>query len=175
VYAVYEAVVWGKPFYERVITVTGEAINKPKNLLVPLGIKLQDIIDYCGGLKLNKVQAVFGGPMMGRAQDNLDVPIIKGTSGVIFMPYEEKLDLKETDCIRCGRCLNVCPRGLMPLELNKLIKAKRWQELDKYYLSECMLCGACSFVCPAGIPLTYRMALGKKAQHNIRKAQAKKK
>lgn len=175
VYAVYEAVILGKPFYERVITVTGEAINKPKNLLVPLGIKLKDIMEYCGGLKHDKVQAVFGGLMMGIAQESLDVPIIKGTSGIIFMPYKEELNIKETDCIRCGRCLNVCPRGLMPLELNKLIKAKRWQELDKYYLSECMLCGACSFACPAGIPLTYRMALGKKAQHNIRKAKAKKK
>lgn len=174
VHAVYEAVCCAKPFYERVITVTGEAINQPKNLLVRLGTRLEDIINYCGGIKVDKVQAIFGGPMMGIAQDNLDMPITKGTSGIIFMPFNKRNERKESPCIRCGKCVDVCPRGLLPLEMNKLIKSKKWNVLDDYYISECMLCGACAYVCPANIPLATRMALGKKAAVSIKRAGANK-
>lgn len=174
VYAVFEAVCRKKPFYEKVITVSGQAIKQPKNLLVRVGTMLQDIIDCCGGIEDKELKVIFGGPMMGIAQDNLDMPIIKETSAVLFMPYNKRNELTEASCIRCGACVDVCPRGLLPLEMNKIIKKKKWNELEALNISECMLCGACAYVCPANIPLSTRMALGKKALANIKKVKLKK-
>jgi len=174
VFAVFEAVCCMKPFYERVITVTGQAIKQPKNLLVRIGTRLQDVIDYCGGLQANKLRVIFGGPMMGIAQDNLDMPITKEISAVIFIPFNKNDELNESSCIRCGACIDVCPMGLLPLEMNKIIKIKKWDELEAYNISECMLCGACAYACPAQIPLVARMALGKKALINIKKVKLKK-
>ncbi len=174
VYAVFEAVCRKKPFYERVITVTGRGIKEPKNLLVRIGTRLQDIINYCGGFQADKLRIIYGGPMMGVAQDNLDMPITKETSGIICLPFNKKEEIKESACLRCGRCVDVCPRNLLPLEMNRLIKNKKWDELEAYNISECMLCGACNYICPANIPLAARMALGKRALTSIKKVRSRK-
>ncbi len=161
VLAIYEAVCLNKPLYEKVITVTGEGIGKPKNLRVRVGALLKDIIEVCGGITCDEVEIIFGGPMMGVAVDNLEVPILKGTPGVLILP-KERIDLQEElPCIRCGRCVDVCPVGLLPTELNKLVENKQWDALDELYISECMECGSCAYVCPSKIPLVQRIKKGK--------------
>ena len=107
--------------------------------------------------------------MMGRAQTDINVPVVKGTSGIIFLPAKS-LDLsKESACIRCGRCVEVCPVRLLPLEINKLVKNKKWERLNAYHISECMLCGACAYVCPSKIPLVQRLKLGQKITKRLQK------
>ncbi len=165
---VYEAVCLGKPLYEKVITVTGKGIKKPGNLKVRIGTLLKDIIEYSGGVFEDEMEVIFGGPMMGRAQIDINVPVVKGTSGIVFLPAKS-LDLsKESACIRCGRCVEVCPVRLLPLEINKLVKNKKWERLNAYYISECMLCGACAYVCPSKIPLVQRLKLGQKVTERLK-------
>jgi Na+-translocating ferredoxin:NAD+ oxidoreductase subunit C len=160
----------GLPLVERVVTVSGRGINRPANLLVPVGTRLRHVIDHCGGLNESAAEIVFGGPMMGMVQADLDTPITKGTTGVVVLTHEETAARKTYPCIRCGRCLDACPVFLMPQQLGSLAQLGRYSEMEDWNLNDCMLCGSCSYVCPSHIPLSQMFALSKAA---LRRQKAK--
>lgn len=147
VYAIRELLKKGKPLIERVITVSGPGIKNPKNLLVPLGITFQEVIDYCGGIEYEEAKVIMGGPLTGVAQYCLDVPVTKGVSGILVLPPDKEID-KEGVCIRCGKCVNSCPMGLMPNFIADYAKAKKWDMVKKYNVLDCIECGICAYVCP---------------------------
>lgn len=153
----------GQPLIERIVSVTGRGVNRPSNLIVPVGVKLRDVLDFCGGLNENAAEILFGGPMMGMVQADLDVPVTKGTSGIVVLTHEETAPRETYPCIKCGRCLDACPVFLMPQQLGALAQAGRYEEMNDWNLADCMLCGSCSFVCPSHIPLSQMFALSKAA------------
>jgi electron transport complex protein RnfC len=153
----------GLPLVERIVTVTGLGIRRPSNLIVPVGTKLGDLIDACGGMTDDAREIVFGGPMMGAAQANLETPLAKGTTGVIVLGEGEVKRQASYPCIRCGHCLDACPVFLNPQQLGKLAAAKRYDEMVAFHLSDCMLCGCCSYVCPSNIPLSQQFAAARVA------------
>ncbi len=159
--AITEAIKWGKPLLERVVTVTGSAVKNPSNLLVPLGTPFSHIIDECGGFKEDVGKIIMGGPMMGISQYTLDIPVVKGTSGILVLTRAEALFKEEKACIKCARCIDHCPMGLLPTTLVRLVKGERWDSLKEYNISECIECGCCSYVCPSKIPLVHFIKLGK--------------
>jgi electron transport complex protein RnfC len=149
------------PLIERVVTVTGPGVRNPSTLLVPVGAELGEVIDYCGGLKDNVKQVLFGGPMMGAPQQYLEVPILKGTSGILCLTESQVRYRKEYPCIRCATCVDACPVYLNPSELGQLARVRRWDEMIKYHIWDCMECGSCSYVCPSNIPLVQRFRVAK--------------
>jgi electron transport complex protein RnfC len=153
----------GLPLVERVVTVTGYGVRKPANLIVPVGTKLGDLLEMCGGLTDDAEEIVFGGPMMGIAQRSLDVPIIKGTTGVVALTKHEVLGRTQYPCIRCGACLDACPVFLNPSALAELAGAQRYEQMEALHLQDCMLCGSCSYVCPSNIPLSQLFQASKTA------------
>ena len=159
-----------QPLIERIVTVTGPGINRPSNLLVPIGTKLSDVLEYCGGLKENTLQILFGGPMMGAPQLHLDVPIMKGTSGILCLTDVEVQEREEYPCIRCLRCVDACPVYLNPSRLGALAKVRQYEEMMDYHILDCMECGSCSYVCPSNIPLVQRFRVAKAL---LREKQAK--
>jgi len=162
VFAVYEAVYLRKPLYERVITVSGSFPNIAKNILVRIGTPIKDILDYCGvSPKLDIYKIVMGGPMTGVAQSNLNAPIIKGTSGILVLDKRFKLEERELECIRCSRCIQACPAGLMPCMIGLSSKKEKFDIAGSYDPFDCMECGSCSFVCPSNIPLVQLVKLAK--------------
>jgi electron transport complex protein RnfC len=132
-------------------------------LIVPVGTKLGDLIEACGGLTDDAREIVFGGPMMGASQANLDTPLTKGTTGVVVLAKRECRTEASTACIRCGRCLDACPVFLNPQHLGKLAAAGRYEEMSPFHLADCMVCGCCSYVCPANIPLSQQFQAAKVA------------
>jgi electron transport complex protein RnfC len=161
----------GIPLIERVITVTGPAVAQPRNLLVPLGTQVSAILEHCGGLLPDAREVIFGGPMMGMAQKSLDVPLLKGTSGLLCLDQGAAEPLREYACIRCGRCLDACPMLLNPTRLAQLARAELLDELESYHLMNCFECASCSFACPSHIPLVQWMRIGKALLRN-RKASS---
>jgi electron transport complex protein RnfC len=151
----------GIPLVERVLTVTGPAIVKPRNLVVPLGTPLSAVLDHCGGLTPQATQVVFGGPMMGMPQKSLDVPTLKGTSGILCLDRTSMITMREYACIRCGRCLEACPMFLNPTRLAQLVRYERVEELEGHHLLSCFECASCSFSCPSAIPLVQYLRIGK--------------
>lgn len=163
--AVYDAVVLDKPFYEKVITVSGRGIQQSANLLVKVGTKVRDIVDYLGGIRPELTKVVLGGPMMGFAVSTLDIPITKTTSSVLFLTDEEIDTTPHSQCIRCGWCLDACPMGLEPKEIGLYVEANHGEETEPFGVFECFECGSCSYVCPAKRPLVQFVRLAKmKAQ-----------
>jgi len=158
-FAIRHAVKRRIPLIERAITVTGSAIKEPQNLWVRIGTLFGDIISECGGLLGNPEKIVAGGPMMGIAQHTLDVPLIKGTSGILVMNEVETIP--EGECIRCGKCVDVCPVYLMPTLIAQNVKHKDWESVRRYNPFDCMECGSCAYVCPAKIPLVQYIKWGK--------------
>lgn len=152
---------YGMPLIERVVTVTGPGIRTPKTLLAPVGTELADVLDYCGGLVEDARQVIFGGPMMGSPQQRLDVPILKGTSGILCLTSGQVEYRREYACIRCSSCLDACPVFLNPSMLGMLARSARYDEMLTYNLYDCMECGSCSFVCPSNIPLVQRFRVAK--------------
>lgn len=163
---------FGQPVIERVVTVTGPGIRRPANLLVPIGTRLSEVIGHCGGLHNNVRQILFGGPMMGAAQRHLDIPIMKGTSGVLFLTAGEVVPREEYPCIRCMRCVDACPVYLNPSRLGTLAKMRRYEEMVDFHIMDCMECGSCSYVCPSNIPLVQRFRVSKAL---LREKQAREK
>ncbi|MBQ8028582.1 MAG: electron transport complex subunit RsxC [Clostridia bacterium] len=151
----------GKPLISRSITVDGTAIKEPKNIRVPIGTNLQDIIDYCGGFKSEPRKIIFGGPMMGVALCSLDAPLCKQNNALLSFEDSKNITKKERDCIRCGKCVSVCPMSLMPTNIEKFAKIKDVDSLKKSGIMVCMECGSCSFACPSGRPLVQYMRLAK--------------
>jgi Na+-translocating ferredoxin:NAD+ oxidoreductase subunit C len=148
--AVYEAVCKGRPLVDRVVTVSGEAIARPKNLLVRIGTPIGDLINACGGITMEKATVIMGGPMTGTAVGSLDFPVIKGTSGIVVLPHENQVIAGDVVCIRCGRCFNACPQGLKPFDMAELDGPGLIDEAKKLNVLDCCACGVCSVVCPAG-------------------------
>lgn len=159
--ALAQAIKTGMPLVERVLTVTGN-VATPKNLRVKIGTSFQELIDQCGGLLPNTARLLMGGPMMGIAQHTTDVPVIKGTSGILAL--DEATAAKEEEeypCIRCGRCQESCPMGLQPLYLKAYTDAAWWPFVERYRPLDCVECGTCSYRCPAGLPLVQWIRLAK--------------
>lgn len=154
-YAVYEAVYKDKPLIERLVTFAGKILEKPQNLWVRIGTLIKDLLEsQILRLKSEPKKLIFGGPMMGIAQESLEVPILKGTGGVLFFGDRDLIFKDEFNCIRCGRCVEVCPMNLLPCRIYTLIKNSEFSSLKEFYISDCIECGSCSYVCPAGIPLS---------------------
>ena len=158
--AVYEAVTGKKPLYERVVTVTGECIANPKNILAPVGTKVSDLLAFCGGFSSEPEKLVSGGPMMGFSFFDTDTPLTKGFSGLLALKGEKKV--RTTACLNCGRCVAACPIGLVPAKLYRLIDNGEYGEAMANSLMDCKECGCCAYVCPAHIPLVHGMKTGKK-------------
>ena len=160
--AIYEAARFGKPLIERVVTVTGEGIAGPKNLMVRIGTKVSDLIEECGGFKGGAGKVISGGPMMGFALSSLDVAVTKGTSGILVIPEENVFHADEFGpCIRCGRCIDACPMGLMPSMLSVLSERGFYEEAKEYNLFDCFECGSCTYVCPSKRPIVQLVRLAK--------------
>lgn len=160
-YAVYEAVQKNKPLFERVVTVTGAGITKPSNLLVRTGTPVKELIEAAGGLPDNTGKIVGGGPMMGKALTSTDVPITKGSSGVLIMPDQQAHRAPVENCIRCSKCISACPMGLEPYLLMIETKKELWDRAEDDDIMDCIECGSCSFTCPAHRPLLDYIKLGK--------------
>lgn len=158
---VHQAVYEGMPLVRRVVTVTGEAVKNPGNYIVPIGTSFKHLIERSGGLTEDVEKVIAGGPMMGRTQETLDVPVIKGVGAVLCL--QEQKTVRGTECIRCGKCVEVCPMHLEPLYLYRYGKANRTDLLQSYNLVDCMECGCCSYTCPAKLPLVETFRLGKAA------------
>jgi electron transport complex protein RnfC len=158
--AIHDAVCDGTPLFERVLTVTG-SVKRPANIRVRIGTPLSDLIDFCGGLTGDVRKLIFGGPMMGLSQTALDVPVIKGTSGVVALSAKEARRIPPSRCIRCGRCVEACEMGLVPMMMGRLMERGRTDALDEWSYSDCMECGRCSYECPAKIPLLHYIRMAK--------------
>ena len=160
--AIYEAVRYGKPLVERVVTVTGEGITNPGNLLVRIGTLVSDLIEECGGLKDERLKVISGGPMMGFSIPSLDIPVTKGTSGILALPEGEIVHAEDFGpCIKCGRCIDACPMGLMPLMLSIYAEKGQYEGAKEYNLFDCFECGSCAFVCPSRRPIVQLVRLAK--------------
>ena len=161
VFAVYEAVVLRKPLIERIVTVSGKAIKNPANLKARIGTPIGSLIEECGGFTSVPEKVIVGGPMMGFTAADLDIPVTKGTSGILALTRKEIKEGKTTHCLECGRCITVCPMGLSPTLLYKLIDHGLYEEALEEGLMDCKECGCCGFTCPAHIHLVQAMKLGK--------------
>lgn len=160
-FAVYEAVQKNKPLFERVVTITGKSVKKPSNLLARVGTSISALIEVAGGLPDDTGKIISGGPMMGRALSNADAPITKGTSGILIMTEKESKRNPTMNCIRCGRCITVCPMGLEPFLLAKLAENQTWDEAEAEHILDCMECGSCQYTCPSARPLLDNVRVGK--------------
>ena len=159
--AVYEAVQKNKPLIERVVTVTGPGVSKPSNFLARIGTPVSQLIEAAGGLPDNTGKVIGGGPMMGKALSNLEVPITKGSSGILVFPQEEAHRKPTENCIRCGKCVSVCPMGLEPYLLMIEAEKELLDRAESDNIMDCIECGSCSFTCPANRPLLDYIKLGK--------------
>jgi Na+-translocating ferredoxin:NAD+ oxidoreductase subunit C len=172
--AVYDAVVKGEPLTVAALTVTGKGINVPKNLLVPVGTPVKDVLEYCGGITDDAAKIIVGGPMMGVAQYDLMAPVMKATSGIVVLTEDEINRFDETPCLKCGQCVDACPLKLMPTRLSRLIQLGRYEDAEQIGITVCMECGTCAFTCPANIPLVQWLRLGKQEVQLLRQKEAQK-
>lgn len=152
--AVADAIQKGLPTIERIVTVTGPGVANPANLLVRVGTMVAELVEQCGGLKANARKIILGGPMMGLAQAGMDLPVIKGTSGILVLTDEEVAMHEIKACIRCGRCVEACPMYLLPNMLGSAMEKGLLDKAEAFYATDCIECGCCSYVCPSKRPLT---------------------
>ena len=160
-FAIYEAIQKNKPLIERVVTVTGPGVTKPSNLLARIGTPIKHLIEAAGGLPDNTGKIVGGGPMMGKALTTTDVPITKGSSGVLILPHEKAHRQTVENCVRCGKCISACPMGLEPYLLMIETEKEMWDRAESDDIMDCIECGSCTFTCPAHRPLLDYIRLGK--------------
>jgi len=160
-FAVYEAVQKNKPLFERVVTITGKSLTKPGNYVVRTGTPVSKLIEAAGGVPEDTGKIVSGGPMMGKALANTDVPVVKGTSGIILFPKSESERAVSKPCIRCAKCVSACALNLEPYLLMTLSEKGMFEKAEKERITDCMECGSCSYTCPAGRPLLDYIRLGK--------------
>ncbi|MEK6782294.1 MAG: electron transport complex subunit RsxC [Bacteroidota bacterium] len=160
-YAVYQAVQKNKPLLDRIVTVTGKSVKQPSNFLVRIGTPVIDLLVAAGGVPEDTGKIVSGGPMMGKAIADLEVPIAKGTSGILLIPKDESLRAEVYNCVHCGKCIEACPMGLEPYRLLLLSKNGNEAKAKEAYILDCIECGSCSFVCPSNRPVLDYIRLGK--------------
>lgn len=160
-YAVYEAVMKNKPLFERIVTVTGKSLKQPSNFLVRMGTPMSQLIDACGGLPEDTGKVIGGGPMMGKALMNIEIPICKGSSGVLIMNDKEASRNEPQPCIRCAKCVGACPMGLEPYLLSRCSSLGMWEKVEHEDIVSCIECGSCQFTCPSNRPLLDYIRLGK--------------
>ena len=159
--AMFRAVYWGVPLTQRIVTVSGETVNLPQNFLVRLGTPFQDLIAAAGGLTDATERVVSGGPMMGFAQADLSVPVVKATNSILCLPHDENGAAENPVCLRCGKCVGVCPMGLQPLYMYRYSMCGQTDELQRLHLLDCMECGSCAYTCPGKLPLVEQFRKGK--------------
>lgn len=160
-YSVYLAVQKNQPLVERIVTVTGKSLKKPSNFLVRIGTPVEELINAAGGLPDDTGKVVSGGPMMGKALNDLTVPIAKATSGILIIPDDESKRAQEFNCVRCGKCIEACPMGLEPYQLLLLSREGKYEEAREESVMDCIECGSCSFVCPSNRPILDYIRLSK--------------
>jgi Na+-translocating ferredoxin:NAD+ oxidoreductase subunit C len=160
-FAVYEAVQKNKPLFERVVTITGKSLTNPGNFLVRIGTPVKSLIEAAGGLPEDTGKILNGGPMMGKALNSVDVPVVKGTSGIIVFPEKESKRDEVKPCIRCAKCISACALNLEPFLLAALSEKGLFERAEHERITDCMECGSCSYICPAGRPLLDYIRLGK--------------
>lgn len=175
IYAVYEAVQKNKPLISRVMTVTGKSLSKPGNYSVRFGTPLSDVVALAGGVPEDTGKIIGGGPMMGRAMNNINMPANKRVSGLLFMPEKESVRVEPENCIRCGKCVSACPMGLEPYLLSKQAQLQMWDEMEQHSVMDCIECGCCLYTCPSHQPLLDYIRMGKAKVGGIIRARAAKK
>ena len=168
--AICRAATEGKALTERIVTVSGEAIAQPQNFLVPIGTSFHDLIEIAGGLHDKTERVISGGPMMGVAQSDLSVPVVKATNSILCLLKDVNGAAENPVCLRCGKCVSVCPMRLQPLYMYRFTNAGRVDELNRMNLMDCMECGSCAFTCPGKLPLVETFRKGKQM---VREAQKK--
>ena len=174
IFAIYQAVMKNKPLIDRIITVTGKSLSKPSNLLARLGTPFSQLIDECGGLPEDTGKIIGGGPMMGKALLNIDVPMTKGSSGLLIMKEDEAKRAEAEPCIRCAKCVGACPMGLEPYLLSKVSELRDWDAAEQDDITSCIECGSCQFTCPSHRPLLDYIRLGKSTVMGIIRARSAK-
>ena len=173
--AIYRALLEGRPLMRRIITIAGGAVAHATTFKVRIGTNVRELIEAAEGLTCTPSKVICGGPMMGTALFSLDVPVVKGTSGILLFDEHQDAVLEETACIRCGKCVAACPIHLMPMMLNQFALERDWASFEKYHGMDCMECGSCAYICPAKRHLTQSFKAGKKiisAQRKKAAAQA---
>lgn len=173
-FAVYEAVQKNKPLFERVVSVTGKSVSKPSNFMVRVGTSADLLIEAAGGMPEDTGKVVNGGPMMGKALSKTDVPIAKGSSGILIFPKEESVRTAMQPCIRCAKCVTVCPMGLEPYLLMTTTQLSNYERVENERVMDCIECGSCSFTCPSTRPLLDYIRLGKGEVGRIMRARNQK-
>ena len=168
--AIYNAVYLGKPVTHRVVTVSGSGINEPRNLLCPIGTPISDLLDACGGVKKSTFKILMGGPMMGHAQFDMAAPIGKGTNAILAFADKEERTVENPACIRCGKCISVCPIRLQPVFLYQYEAAGMLPELEAAHVMDCIECGACTYICPGRLHLVQAFRAGKQKLNNAKAA-----
>ncbi|MCK4717283.1 MAG: RnfABCDGE type electron transport complex subunit C, partial [Thermoplasmata archaeon] len=155
--AIHDAVYEGRPLVERVVTVAG-LVREPMNLMARFGTSAEELIGFCGGAAREADEMLFGGPMMGIAQPAFDTPTQKGTNSILV---KKNTKMEESNCIRCGTCVEACPMSLMPLMYVTYVKNKKYEDLNDYWIENCVECGSCAYDCPANIPIVQYVKVGK--------------
>ncbi|MFO7370590.1 MAG: electron transport complex subunit RsxC [Bacteroidales bacterium] len=173
VYAVYEAVQKNKPLIERIVTITGKDIKQPSNFRVRIGTPISALIEAAGGLPENTGKIIMGGPMMGKALGNSEVPVVKGTSGILILADRESSRSLIQPCIRCAKCVSVCPMSLEPYLLMPLAQQNKFDTLEAAHVMDCIECGSCSYICPASRPLLDYIRQGKSSVGKIIRSRKK--
>ena len=171
--AVQQAIRFGRPLISRIVTVSGGAVSQPSNLLVPIGATVDDLLAACGGLREEPARLLSGGPMMGQPLHSTQVPIVKGSSGILALTQQEIAGKPAMPCIRCGSCVTACPCGLLPLEMAARARMGDLQGAADFGLTDCVSCGSCSYVCPAHIPLVQYFNYAKGALTEQQRAKYK--
>lgn len=174
VYAVHRALRHGQPLISRVVTVTGGAVAEPRNLEVPLGALAADLVAFCGGVGSDLSRVLLGGPMMGQPLPSLQTPIVKSSNGILALTAAELgSEQPAAPCVRCGRCVESCPMGLLPVELSKRIERDDWDGTLAFGLEDCMACGSCAYACPSRVPLLQYFAYARGSLAERRRAERK--
>ena len=171
--ALYKYISTGMPLVEKCITVDGSAVAKPQNVIAPIGTPIKYLFEFCGGFKADPAKMLYGGPMMGIAVPDAEVPVLKGTNAVLAFDRTDAILPEPTACIRCGKCASHCPMRLAPLEIERAFNLKKPEVLEKEKVGLCMECGCCAFGCPAKRPLVQVMKLSKAMLRDYQTAKAK--
>ncbi len=171
-FAIYQAIQHNMPLMSRVVTVTGKPLTEHANFQVRIGTPFSHLLEYVGGIPDDTAKIISGGPMMGKSIGHVDIPVAKGTSGILLFGEQDAHRRETLPCIRCGSCIDACPMGLEPYLLEKQAEKSFWEDCEAHHIMDCIECGSCSFICPASRPLLDQIRWGKK---NVVELQRKRK